>query len=197
MHLIADPTCSVGLLHNKNSLDSYRGSSAHTTTTSTVAVVATTITTKSTGQQLQQQLQLLQPVADIVKNQQQYNDVPIIANLIAEKQQQLQENNNNIIQNNLEQIGTKITQQQQQSYTPPVSSILRAQLDEFKHLPQPLGSNLLSSNEQHICKVFNLSPTTYLSLKTVMLSGAPVSSNMSPVENSVRKYFIKAGWLSH
>uniref|UniRef100_A0A034VMW6 Transcriptional adapter 2B n=3 Tax=Bactrocera dorsalis TaxID=27457 RepID=A0A034VMW6_BACDO len=81
--------------------------------------------------------------------------------------------------------------------TLPMSSILRAQLDELKHLPQPLGTDLLSTNEQQVCKDFNLPPTTYLSLKTCLLSGAPVVNNLSPVENSLRKYFVKVGWLSH
>lgn len=81
--------------------------------------------------------------------------------------------------------------------TIPISSILRAQLDELKHLPQPLGTDLLTTNEQQVCKDFNLPPTTYLSLKTCLLSGAPVVNNLSPVENFLRKYFIKVGWLSH
>lgn len=83
-------------------------------------------------------------------------------------------------------------------FYPTMSEILRAQLEELKHLPQPLGSDLLSRNEQLLCKKFNLPPTSYLSLKTLLLSGSPViTSRLSPVESSLRKYFIKVGWLSH
>lgn len=76
-----------------------------------------------------------------------------------------------------------------------ISLKLRSQLEELKHLPQPLGSSLLSHNELDLCKKHNITPTTYLSMKTVCLSGAP--SLGSPMETSLRKFFIKCGWLSH
>lgn len=113
----------------------------------------------------------------------------------------------------LQSSGVKSQQQQQQQQNEPVagatgshnpsqddsppsmSYILRTQLDELKRLPQPLGSNLLSNNELDVCKKHNITPTTYLSLKTVCLSGAP--SLGSPMEVSLRKFFIKCGWLSH
>jgi len=78
---------------------------------------------------------------------------------------------------------------------PSMSLKLRTQLEELKHLPQPLGSDLLSHNELDLCKKHNITPTTYLSVKTVCLSGAP--SLGSPMETSLRKFFIKCGWLSH
>ncbi|TDG49088.1 hypothetical protein AWZ03_004573 [Drosophila navojoa] len=86
-------------------------------------------------------------------------------------------------------------QLQQQQQPPSMSQILRSQLDELKRLPQPLGSNLLTHNELDLCKKHNITPTTYLSFKTVCLSGAP--SLGSPMEISLRKFFIKCGWLSH
>lgn len=85
----------------------------------------------------------------------------------------------------------------------PMSDILRHQLEELRHLSQPLGTHLLSTNEQLLCKRYNLPPTIYMSLKTLLLSGSrppvssSVSSNLSPLENSLRKYFIQVGWLSH
>lgn len=85
--------------------------------------------------------------------------------------------------------------QQQQQQPPSMSQILRSQLDELKRMPQPLGSNLLTHNELDLCKKHNITPTTYLSFKTVCLSGAP--SLGSPMEISLRKFFIKCGWLSH
>lgn len=86
-------------------------------------------------------------------------------------------------------------EQQQQQQPPSMSYILRSQLDELKRLPEPLGSNLLTHNELDVCKKHNITPTTYLSLKTVCLSGAPPLG--SPMEISLRKFFIKCGWLSH
>ncbi|XP_011197356.1 transcriptional adapter 2B isoform X1 [Bactrocera dorsalis] len=180
-----DLTSSGALLHNRNYLDSCRESSVHTTISQAGMIVGagTMSTTKLTNGNPQPLIPIQQYTTTMgVKNQQtpqlQINDVAV-----NEKQhlQQLllQENNNLDIK------------------TLPMSSILRAQLDELKHLPQPLGTDLLSTNEQQVCKDFNLPPTTYLSLKTCLLSGAPVVNNLSPVENSLRKYFVKVGWLSH
>lgn len=222
MHHTADQISYAGSSLNKNYLDSYRGSPAHTTmtmmapsinstiTTPTAGLLTTTQTTLVKSQQntnsQSQQPQLQQLLTNSMKNtpQLQINDVGL-TNQNAEKLQQLQENNisnsnNNLNDSNPPQIPSSDQKGQLSTASPtmPMSDVLRSQLDELKHLPQPLGTNLLSSNEQQLCKVFNLPPTTYLSLKTVLLSGAPVAAtNLSPVESSLRKYFIKVGWLSH
>lgn len=142
--------------------------------------------------------QLLTASGKTATPQLQINDV-VLANQNVERLLQIQENNNNSNHHSPQMISNgQKGQQSIVSPAMPMSNILRSQLEELKNLSQPLGSNLLSNNEQQICKVFNLPPTTYLSLKTVLLSGAPVtSSNLSPVESSLRKYFIKVGWLSH
>ncbi|XP_036324252.1 transcriptional adapter 2B isoform X1 [Rhagoletis pomonella] len=197
-HHTGDLISSGALLHNRNYSDSCRESSVHTTISPAgmivgVGMMNTTMTaTKLSNGNLQPLAATPQHSTMLIKNQQppqlQINDVAV-----NEKQQlhQLlfQENNNNC--NNFD------LKAQHSPTTVAMSNILRAQLDELKHLPQPLGSNLLSSNEQQVCKDFNLPPTTYLSLKTLLLSGAPLVNNLSPVENSLRKYFIKVGWLSH
>ena len=220
MHHTVDQISYVGSSLNKNYLDSYRGSPAHTTMTmmatsinsttiSTAGLLTTTQTTLAKSQQnvnsQSQQPQLQQLLTNSIKNtpQLQINDVGL-TNQNAERLQQLQENNinssNNLNSSNAPLISSNGQKGQLSTASPAMlmSSVLRSQLEELKHLPQQLGTNLLSSNEQQICKVFNLPPTTYLSLKTLLLSGAPVpSNNLSPVENSLRKYFIKVGWLSH
>ncbi|XP_067619134.1 transcriptional adapter 2B isoform X1 [Eurosta solidaginis] len=189
-------------LHNRNYLDSCRESSAHTTMSQAGLIVgANTMTNNimmltaqlSNGhlQPLTQakQQQHTSMITATMKNQQpqlQINDV-----VVNEKQQLHQllfPENNNIID---------MKSQISPTATIPKSNILRAQIDELKHLQKPLGSDLLSNNEQQVCKDFNIPPTTYLSLKTLLLSGAPLVNNLSPVENSLRKYFIKVGWLSH
>lgn len=209
MHHTGDQISYVGSSLNKNYLDSYRGSPAHTTMTTTMATAANSISTPATGllttsQQTplmklhqnvnhnhnNQQPHLQQLLTGSAKNtpQLQISEPGVLANQNVEKQ----ENNSQLTLN-----GQK-GQQSTVSPVTPMSSILCSQLEELKHLTQPLGTNLLSNNEQQLCKLFNLPPTTYLSLKTLLLSGAPVSSNsLSPVENSLRKYFIKVGWLSH
>ncbi|XP_054747634.1 transcriptional adapter 2B isoform X1 [Anastrepha obliqua] len=198
---IGDLISSGASLHNRNYLDSCRESSVHTTIspvgmTVGAGMMNTTMTTAKLSNGNQQPLVATQQHTTMMtmKNQQppqlQINDVAV-----SEKQQlhQLlfQENSNNNNSNNFD------LKPQHSPVTIPMSNILRAQLDELKHLPQTLGSDLLSSNEQQVCKDFNLPPTTYLSLKTLLLSGAPLVNNLSPVENSLRKYFIKVGWLSH
>lgn len=211
MHHTADQISYAGSSLNKNYLDSYRGSPAHTTMTmmatsinsTTTISTAGLLTTLAKSQQnvnsQSQQPQLQQLLTNSIKNtpQLQINDVGL-TNQNAERLQQLQENNINSSNAPLTSSNGQKGQLSTASPAMPMSSVLRSQLEELKHLPQQLGTNLLSSNEQQICKVFNLPPTTYLSLKTVLLSGAPVpSNNLSPVENSLRKYFIKVGWLSH
>lgn len=202
-----DQTSYVVSSHSKNYLDSYRGSPAHTTISmaSVTGINAMPISTSLTTQTplMKSQLNINQPhlqqlLSGSLKNplQLQINDVATTQNQNVERYQlQPQEVHNSIIQmHSNAQKGHQLTQLQ----ATPMSSILRAQLEELKQLPQPLGTSLLTSNEQHLCKIFNLAPTTYLSLKALLLSGAPIApNNMSPVENSLRKYFIKVGWLSH
>lgn len=99
---------------------------------------------------------------------------------------------------NLNRNESVVGQHRSRPIPPPMSDILRTQLEELKHLSQPLGSHLLSKNEQLLCRRFNLPPTSYMSLKTYLLSGSPVvMGNLSPLESIVRKYFVKIGWLSH
>ncbi|XP_075147283.1 transcriptional adapter 2B isoform X2 [Haematobia irritans] len=190
--------------HNKNYLDSYRGSPAHTTI-SLASVTGMNSMHISQMPLIKSQANMNQPphmqqlITGSTKNpvpQLQVNDVTIIENPNTEKLQiQPIEVHNNVT---LSQTNAQKGQQSTQLQAMPMSNILRSQLDELNHLPQPLGTNLLSSNEQQICKNFNLPPTSYLSLKTLLLSGASVSTgNLSPIEIFLRKYFIKVGWLSH
>ncbi|XP_055678236.1 transcriptional adapter 2B isoform X2 [Lutzomyia longipalpis] len=61
------------------------------------------------------------------------------------------------------------------------------------------GGNLLSTNELKLCATLNLPPTRYITLKTVLLSGArnAIDTKVTPLENCVREYLMKAGWLSN
>lgn len=201
MHHTGDQISYVVSSHSKNYLDSYRGSPAHTTTSmgtgmNSTITAPTLLTTQTPLMKLQQntnQPQLQQLLVGSVKNPQfQLNDVAQNQNV---ENLQQQENSHNLT------FPSAIVQKGQQSTVSPampMSSILRSQLEELKHMPHALGSNLLSNNEQQLCKMFNLPPTTYLSLKTILLSGVPTTaSNLSPVESSLRKYFVKVGWLSH
>ncbi|XP_058982911.1 transcriptional adapter 2B-like isoform X1 [Musca domestica] len=188
--------------HNKNYLDSYRVSPAHMTTSMVSGAGMNSMSTPTplTKSQLNTNQPHLQQLLTVsVKNPPhlQVNDVAIIQSQNTEKTQHQQLEIQNSAMTQMPSNGLKGPQLTQSPATP-MSSILRAQLDELKQLPQPLGTQLLSTNEQQICNTFNLPPTSYLSLKTLILSGAPVtSSNLSPVESSIRKYFIKVGWLSH
>ncbi len=60
--------------------------------------------------------------------------------------------------------------------------------------PQQPGVNLLSSNEIQLCSKLNLPATRYITLKTVLLSGAQCQIN-SAAENCIKKYLIQSGWL--
>ncbi|XP_037811685.1 transcriptional adapter 2B isoform X2 [Lucilia sericata] len=214
MHHTGDQISYVGSSLNRNYLDSYRGSPAHTTMTTTMVTAINSTTTPAAGllttqptttmmktqtnANQNQQLHLQQLLTASTKNapQLQINDI-VLTNQNVERLPLIQENINS---NPTTQMNSNGQRGQQSTASPamPMSNILRSQLDELKHLTQPLGMNLLSSNEQQLCKVFNLPPTTYISLKTLFLSGAPVATNnLSPVESSLRKYFIKVGWLSH
>lgn len=58
------------------------------------------------------------------------------------------------------------------------------------------GGPLLSSNEIKLCTSLNLPPTRYITLKTVLLSGASLNNIPTPQENFIKKYLMRAGWLS-
>lgn len=89
-----------------------------------------------------------------------------------------------------------------------VSSLNKNSLDNYQLLvpqqtpannnnvdpPQHPGGNLLSSNEIQLCSKFNLPATRYITLKTVLLSGAQCQIN-SAAENYIKKYLIQSGWL--
>lgn len=223
MHHIGDPTSSVALLPSRNYLDSYRTSSAATTTMqpttmmttmgttggkmgmgmggtmtmtmdSASAITATAATSGATMTAVQStSLQPQLPTAAAKGNnsqQHQQQQQLLLSSGVKSQQQQQQQQQNELV------AGAVGSHNPSHEEPPPsMSYILRTQLDELKRLPQPLGSNLLSNNELDVCKKHNITPTTYLSLKTVCLSGAP--SLGSPMEISLRKFFIKCGWLSH
>ncbi|XP_030370780.1 transcriptional adapter 2B isoform X1 [Scaptodrosophila lebanonensis] len=214
MHHTADPTYSGGLLHNRSYLDSCRGSSAATTmimptmtTTTTTgltmgmmtmdsAITAKAATSTATMMAAQASLPMTMPMTTAAKANQQH-------------QQLLQQGGGGVrsllppppqLQLNDVSMGQQcaaVGASNHNAEEPTMSLTLRAQLEEVKRLPQPLGSNLLSHNELDICKKYNITPTTYLSLKTVYLSGAPALNNPPAMEISLRKFFIKCGWLSH
>lgn len=228
MHHIGDPTSSVALLPSRSYLDSYRTSSAATTTMqpTTTMTTSTMMTTMGTtggkmamGMGMGGTMTMTMDSASAITATAATSGATMTAVQSTSLQPQLptaaaKGNNNQQHQQQQQQLqssGVKSQQQQQQNEPvagavgshnptpddppPSMSYILRTQLDELKRLPQPLGSNLLSNNELDVCKKHNITPTTYLSLKTVCLSGAP--SLGSPMEISLRKFFIKCGWLSH
>lgn len=49
-----------------------------------------------------------------------------------------------------------------------------------------------------ICSTLNLPPTTYITMKTVMLSGCDQMHRQlsSPIEQKIRNYLTKSGWIS-
>lgn len=58
------------------------------------------------------------------------------------------------------------------------------------------GGRLLSSNELQLCITLNLPPTKYITIKTILLSGATtVSNDPNYIENHVKKYLVNSGWL--
>ncbi|KAH8332762.1 hypothetical protein KR074_010407 [Drosophila pseudoananassae] len=181
-----DPTCSGGLLPNRSYSDSCRTLSAATTTMQP---------TIGMGQGV--------GMGILDSSSQGATTGAISAGMTTSAQANLptnsakgshlllpQNQNSQLVQKN--QLAGEVVAGNSE---PSMSLKLRQQLDDLKHLPQPLGSNLLSHNELDVCKKHNITPTTYLSLKTVCLSGAP--SLGSPMETSLRKFFIKCGWLSH
>ncbi|XP_017058460.1 transcriptional adapter 2B isoform X1 [Drosophila ficusphila] len=175
----ADPTCSGALLPSKSYLDSCRGSSAATMLQATEMGMGTTVDLGVTTGAISAATTMANLPTNSAKGSQQH---------LQSLQQHPQ----------LQQSGSHKTPSEAvdgSSEQVPMSLKLRSQLEELKHLPQPLGSDLLSHNELDLCRKHNITPTTYLSLKTVCLSGAP--SLGSPMETSLRKFFIKCGWLSH
>ncbi|GAB0087645.1 Transcriptional adapter [Sergentomyia squamirostris] len=88
--------------------------------------------------------------------------------------------------------------QSQQSTGMAVMTTVPATTTEPSLTTQP-GGNLLSSNELKLCATLNLPPTRYITLKTVLLSGArsAIDIKVSPLEHCVREYLMKAGWLSN
>ncbi|XP_039495225.1 transcriptional adapter 2B isoform X1 [Drosophila santomea] len=176
---IADPTCSGALLPSKNYLDSCRGSSA-ATMLQTTGMGATVDSGATTGVTSTATTMANLPTNSAKGSQQHLQP-------LQQHSQLLQSGNQHKMQNEAAGAGSE--------QVPSMSLKLRTQLEELKHLPQPLGSELLSHNELDLCKKHNITPTTYLSVKTVCLSGAP--SLGSPMETSLRKFFIKCGWLSH
>ncbi|XP_016987085.1 transcriptional adapter 2B isoform X1 [Drosophila rhopaloa] len=179
---IVDPTCSGALLPSRSYLDSCRGSSAATMLQTTGMGMGIGITVDSGA------------TTGVTSTATTMANLP--TNSAKGSQQHLQPLHQ---QPQLLQSGShKIQSEAAGGSSDPVPSMslkLRTQLEELRHLPQPLGSDLLSHNELDLCKKHNITPTTYLSVKTVCLSGAP--SLGSPMETSLRKFFIKCGWLSH
>ncbi|KMZ04942.1 uncharacterized protein Dsimw501_GD20886, isoform D [Drosophila simulans] len=178
---IADPTCSGALLPSKNYLDSCRGSSAATMLQTTGMVMGVTVDSGATTGVTSTATTMANLPTNSAKGSQQHLQP------LQQHPQLLQSGNQHKMQNEAAGGGS--------DQVPSMSLKLRTQLEELKHLPQPPGSELLSHNELDLCKKHNITPTTYLSVKTVCLSGAP--SLGSPMETSLRKFFIKCGWLSH
>lgn len=174
MHLTGDQICSEGLSLNKNYLDNYRGLSGQLN--QMMMTPTTQINYQTTHHQQQQQENENIVAAENAKHQQQ--------------QSNQQQNQNSL---NGEQRGA--TLMSQQTSMSKVHHNVFQNLQQQQQQQQQPGENLLSFNEMQLCNALNLPPTYYISLKTVMLSGSPLSTN-SRVENIVRKFFIRAGWLS-
>ncbi|XP_017007514.2 transcriptional adapter 2B isoform X1 [Drosophila takahashii] len=183
-----DPTCSGALLPSRNYLDSCRGSSAATMLQTTGMGMAmgmgVTVDSVATTGAISAATTMANLPTNSAKGSQQH-----LQPLQQQQHPQHLQSGHHKMQNEAAGGGSSSDQK------PSMSLKLRTQLEELKHLPQPLGSDLLSHNELDLCKKHNITPTTYLSVKTVCLSGAP--SLGSPMETSLRKFFIKCGWLSH
>lgn len=127
--------------------------------------------------------------------------VPQQANYLAHQQQQQQANGN------IAAVNVKHQIQEQNHQTLNNNNQYQAhnqqhQQQQMHHQQQQQqavrpGENLLTTNEIQLCSSLNLPPTQYITLKTVLLSGAPITSSSSIIENSIRKYLINAGWLTH
>ena len=55
--------------------------------------------------------------------------------------------------------------------------------------------HLISFVSLQLCSNLNLPATHYLTLKTVLLSGANIPDPNSSIVSSVKRYLTKAGWL--
>ncbi|XP_001358654.3 transcriptional adapter 2B isoform X1 [Drosophila pseudoobscura] len=198
-HHTVDPTCSDGLSHSRNYLDNCRVSSAATTLPTTTTGAGMGMGTV-TGTSLESGITATTGAISTATTMAAQANLPTTSAKGSPQLQQQQQHpplskNNQLLHPN-EVVGSSGSHNtSEEQAVPSMSFKLRSQLEELKHLPQPLGSNLLTHNEQDLCKKLNITPTTYLSLKTVCLSGAP--SLGSPMEISLRKFFIKCGWLSH
>lgn len=204
MHHIGDPTSSVALLPSRNYLDSYRTSSAATTTMQPTTMMTMPTTMGKMGGTMTMDSAAITATAAtsgatmtaVQSNQPQLPTAAAKGNQPHQQQQLLSGGVKSQLHQQNEPVAAGGSHNPNEEQSPmSMSYVLRTQLDELKRLPQPLGSNLLSNNELDVCKKHNITPTTYLSLKTVCLSGAP--SLGSPMEISLRKFFIKCGWLSH
>lgn len=60
--------------------------------------------------------------------------------------------------------------------------------------PMQLGVQLLSFKENQLCSAFNLPPTRYLTIKTVLLSN-PKISEIDPTEKVILKHLNNSGWI--
>ncbi|EDW24655.1 GL23274 [Drosophila persimilis] len=198
-HHTVDPTCSDGLSHSRNYLDNCRVSSAATTLPTTTTGAGMGMGTV-TGTSLESGITATTGAISTATTMAAQANLPTTSAKGSPQLQQQQQHpplskNNQLLHPN-EVVGSSGSHNtSEEQAVPSMSFKLRSQLEELKHLPQPLGSNLLTHNEKDLCKKLNITPTTYLSLKTVCLSGAP--SLGSPMEISLRKFFIKCGWLSH
>lgn len=75
------------------------------------------------------------------------------------------------------------------------SSNSKSSLDNRQDVdPMQLGAQLLSFNESQLCSTFNLPPTRYLTIKTVLLSN-PKISEIDPAEKVILKHLNNSGWI--
>jgi hypothetical protein len=75
-----------------------------------------------------------------------------------------------------------------------VSSNSKSSSDNQAVDPMQLGAQLLSFNESQLCSTFNLPPTRYLTIKTVLLSN-PKISEVDPTEKVILKHLNNSGWI--
>ncbi|CAO1432361.1 unnamed protein product [Diamesa serratosioi] len=62
--------------------------------------------------------------------------------------------------------------------------------------PMKLGADLLTFNEKQLCSSYNLPPTRFFTIKTVLLSGGAQPTNDS-AEKQIKKYLVKSGWMKN
>jgi hypothetical protein len=56
-------------------------------------------------------------------------------------------------------------------------------------------NQILTQNELQLCSALNVTPTKYLTLKTVLLNGNVQIKCTNLSENSIKKFLTKAGWV--